>query len=247
MATTTVDAPTSEREAPEAAEQPEEVPPLHNGDRLTRKEFERRYDAMPPGVEAELIEGVVYMVASVRIQSHSEPHFLITTWLGHYAVATPGVRGGDNATARFDPDNEPQPDAALFIDPACGGQARISDDDYLEGAPELAVEVAASSAAYDLHDKKRAYRRNGVQEYLVWRTRDEALDWFVLEDERYVRLTPGDDGLIESRVFPGLCLEAEALLGGDGAAVLDAVRAGTDTEAHADFTRTLDEQRDEKA
>jgi len=242
MATTTVDAPTPERETSEAAEHTEEVPPLHNGDRLTRKEFERRYDAMPPGVKAELIEGVVYMIASVRIQSHSEPHFLITTWLGHYAVATPGVRGADNATARFDPDNEPQPDAALFIDPACGGQVRISDDDYLEGAPELAVEVAASSAAYDLHDKKRAYRRNGVQEYLVWRTREEALDWFVLDDERYVRLEPGDDGLIESRVFPGLYLEAEALLEGDAAAVLDTVRAGTETEEHAAFVDKLDEQ-----
>ena len=242
MATTTVDAPTPERGASEAAEHTEEVPPLHNGDRLTRKEFERRYDAMPPGVKAELIEGVVYMIASVRIQSHSEPHFLITTWLGHYAVATPGVRGADNATARFDPDNEPQPDAALFIDPACGGQASISEDDYLEGAPELAVEVAASSASYDLHDKKRAYRRNGVQEYLVWRTREEALDWFVLDDERYVRREPGDDGLIESRVFPGLYLEAEALLEGDAAAVLDTVRAGTETEEHAAFVDELDEQ-----
>jgi Uma2 family endonuclease len=182
------------------------------------------------------------MIASVRIQSHSEPHFLITTWLGHYAVATPGVRGADNATARFDPDNEPQPDATLFIDPACGGQASISEDDYLEGAPELAVEVAASSASYDLHDKKRAYRRNGVQEYLVWRTREEALDWFVLDDERYVRLEPGDDGLIESRVFPGLYLEAEALLEGDAAAVLDTVRAGTETEEHAAFVDELDEQ-----
>jgi hypothetical protein len=93
-----------------------------------------------------------------------------------------------------------------------------------------------------LHDKKRAYRRNGVQEYLVWRTREKALDWFVLEDERYVRLTPGDDGLIESRVFSGLSLDTGALLEGDGAAVLEAVRTGTDTEAHAAFVNELDEQ-----
>jgi len=244
MATTTVDAPTPERETSEAAEHTEEVPPLHNGDRLTRKEFERRYDAMPPGVKAELIEGVVYMIASVRVKSHGQPHALVMSWLGVYAAATPGVLAADNSTARFDPDNEPQPDATLFIDPACGGQASISEDDYLEGAPELAVEVAASSASYDLHDKKRAYRRNGVQEYLVWRTREEALDWFVLDDERYVRLTPGDDGLIESRVFSGLSLDAGALLEGDGAAVLEAVRAGTDTEAHAAFVNELDEKRD---
>jgi hypothetical protein len=146
MATTTVDAPTPERETSEAAEHTEEVPPLHNGDRLTRKEFERRYDAMPPGVKAELIEGVVYMTASVRVKSHGQPHALVMSWLGVYAAATPGVLAADNSTARFDPDNEPQPDATLFIDPACGGQASISEDDYLEGAPELAAEVAASPA-----------------------------------------------------------------------------------------------------
>ena len=37
------------------------VAPLENGDRLTRAEFERRYDAMPHVKKAELIEGEVYM------------------------------------------------------------------------------------------------------------------------------------------------------------------------------------------
>lgn len=240
---TAVEAP--QTKTPEEAEDAA-VPPLHNGDRLTRAEFERRYEAMPHLKKAELIEGKVYMIASVRLKSHGTPHSQIVTWLGNYVAATPGVIAADNASARFDPDNEPQPDAMLFIDPACGGQARISDDDYLDGAPELAVEVAASSASYDLHDKKRAYRRNGVQEYLVWRTRDEALDWFVLEDERYVQLEPGDDGHIQSRTFPGLHLDTEALLEGDGAAVLDAVRAGTETDAHSDFVRTLDEHREKE-
>ena len=234
---------TSEADVPDLEEQA--IPPLHNGDRLTRAEFERRYEAMPPNVKAELIEGVVYMLTSVRLKSHGTPHSLVVGWLSIYATATPGVIPADNATARFDPDNEPQPDALLFIDPACGGQARISNDDYLEGAPELAVEVAASSASYDLHDKKRAYRRNGVREYLVWRTRDEAFDWFVLEDERYVRLEPGEDGVIRSRVFPGLHLDVQALLEGDGAAVLDVVRAGTKTDAHSAFVRKMEERRKE--
>ena len=49
-------------------------PPLENGDRLTRCEFERRYDAMPHIKKAELIEGVVYMASPVRFKSHGEPH-----------------------------------------------------------------------------------------------------------------------------------------------------------------------------
>lgn len=46
------------------------LPPLENGDRLNRSEFERRYHAMPHVKKAELIEGVVYMAAALRFRSH---------------------------------------------------------------------------------------------------------------------------------------------------------------------------------
>lgn len=136
------------------------IPPLENGDRLTRYEFERRYNAMPHLKKAELIEGVVYMPAALRFRSHAKPHGNLIVWLGMYQIFTPGVQLGDNPTVRLDLDNAPQPDVVLLIDEQCGGQARLSQDDYVEGAPEFIAEVAASSAAIDLGDKKRAYRRN---------------------------------------------------------------------------------------
>lgn len=136
------------------------IPPLESGDRLNCYEFERRYNSMPPLKKAELIEGVVYMPAALRFRSHGQPHGNLSIWLGNYKVATPGVELGIEPTVRLDLDNEPQPDAVLLIDENCGGQARLSDDDYIEGAPELVAEIAASSVAIDLHDKKRAYRRN---------------------------------------------------------------------------------------
>jgi Uma2 family endonuclease len=125
-------------------------------ERLSRTEFERRYQAMPQVKKAEFIEGVVYVASPVRIRKHANPHGQMITWLGVYEAATPGVMLGDNPTVRLDLDNEPQPDALLRIDEAKGGQSRISEDDYIEGAPELIVEIAASSASYDLHDKRRA-------------------------------------------------------------------------------------------
>jgi Uma2 family endonuclease len=143
------------------------TPPLENGDRLTRDQFEQRYQAMPQLKKAELIEGVVYVAAALRFRSHGQPHGHLMTWLGVYEAITLGVSLGDHPTVRLDFDNEPQPDAILLIDESAGGQARLSDDDYVEGAPELVAEIAASSTAIDLHDKKRAYCRNGVQEYLV--------------------------------------------------------------------------------
>lgn len=222
-----------------ATQVPSPVPPLVAGDRLTRDEFERRYDAMPGLKKAELIEGVVYMPSPVRCGAHGDPHALLVVWLGHYWVATPAVQVLVETTVRLDLDNEPQPDAMLRIRPAAGGQSRTSADDYVEGAPELAAEVTASTASYDLHDKLRAYRRNGVREYVVWRTLDQALDWFALRGGRYEPLVPDADGLLRSEVFPGLWLDAAALLRGDLARVVSALQAGLASPEHRAFLARL--------
>ncbi len=218
------------------------VPALANGDRLTRDEFERRYEAMPHVKKAELIEGTVYMPSPVHATTHGEPHAHIMTWLGVYVASTPGVSVADNTTVRLDLDTEPQPDALLRIEEKCGGQSRISDDDYVEGPPELIVEVAHSSAAYDLHDKKRAYRRNGVQEYLVWQIEDERVDWFVLEEGAYLSLDPDENGRLASRVFPGLILDVDALLNEDLSSVLSCVQTQIGGEDHQAFVEQLDAQ-----
>ncbi len=161
-------------------------------------------------------------------------------WLLTYDAATPGVSSYDNTTVRLDLDTEPQPDALLRIEEACGGQSRISEDDYVEGPPELIVEVAHSSAAYDLHDKKRAYRRNGVQEYVVWQIEEERVDWFVLEEGAYISLSPDENGHVASRVFPGLVLDVGALLDADLSSVLSCVQAQIGGEAHQAFANRLD-------
>ncbi len=213
-----------------------EVPELQAGDRLTRFEFHRRYLAMEHVKKAELIEGVVYMPSPVRADRHGEPHFLASNWLGAYVMATPGVVAVDNATVILDDDNEPQPDLSLRIE---RGQARLDDEGYICGAPELVVEISASSASYDLHDKKNAFRRNGVQEYVVWRVDDAQVDWFVRRDGRYEVLAPSLSGVLRSKCFPGLWLDVAALLERDIARVHAKVSEGVDTPEHADFRSSL--------
>ncbi|MEK7678520.1 MAG: Uma2 family endonuclease [Verrucomicrobiota bacterium] len=214
-------------------------PPLENGDRLTRKEFERRYEAMPHVKKAELIEGIVYMGSPVRIKSHSKPHGMILTWLGAYSAATPGTDFGDNGSLRLDPDNEPQPDAYLRIEAEAGGRSQIDAEDYLAGAPELIVEVAASSASIDTRDKRHVYRRNGVQEYVVWRVLEKAVDWWELVEGEYQPLRPAAEGILESKAFPGLRLAVAPLLALDVKAVLDELQAGLQSEAHQLFAAQL--------
>ncbi len=216
--------------APESLE-----PPLENGDRLSRDEFERRYEQMPHVKKAELIEGTVYMPSPVRIDLHGQPHVQLATWLGTYSAETSGVVPGDNSTVRLDLDNEPQPDLVLFKSAASGGQARISEDHYIEGAPELAVEIVSSSRSYDLHPKKRAYRRNGVREYLAWITGEQRVVWWELKDGEYQEIPVAADGLLKSGVFPGLWLDAPALLRGDMKTVLAALRRGLDSAEHQAF------------
>ena len=214
-------------------------PPLESGDRLSRAEFERRYEAMPEVKKAELIDGVVFMGSPVRMRHHGRPHAHVLTWLGTFEAETPGVFVADNASARLNLDNVPQPDALLMIDPSRGGQAQIADDDYVEGAPELVVEVASSSVSFDLHAKLNAYRRAGVREYVVWRVLDGQVDWLVQDGGRFVPKALGDDGLHRSATFPGLWLDSAALLRGDLLGVLDVRRRGLESLEHAAFVDRL--------
>lgn len=213
------------------------IPLLESGDHLTRPEFERRYQAMPDDTRAELVEGVVYVASPVRV-THGRPHAQAITWLGVYCAATPGVDMADNATVRLDLDNEPQPDICLRIEPEVGGKSSISEDEYIEGAPELVVEIANTSAAYDLATKLSAYRRSGVQEYLVWQVYEQRIDWFQLCKGEYVSL-PAKNGLICSYRFPGLWLAVDALLQGDMPQVLATGQQGLATTEHQQFLQTL--------
>jgi Uma2 family endonuclease len=205
------------------------------GDRLSRAEFERRYERMPNVRRAELVEGIVYMPSPIRVRHHAYPQEDLSVWLGVYALETPGVKCASTPSVRLDLDNEPEPDLVLHKLPVKRGQTRISDDDYLEGAPELVVEIVGSTSSYDLHQKKEAYRRNGVCEYLAWITGEQRLVWWELREGEYKELVPQAGGVLKSVLFPGLWLDVQALLRGDGRAVMETLRKGLDSPEHREF------------
>jgi len=220
------------------------IPPLQSGDRLTHSQFMERYEAMPPHLKAERIEGIVYMAAAaLSAEHHGQPHADIITWLGVYRAATPGVVGADNSTTTLDIDNDPQPDVSLRILNSHGGRAKLGPKGYIVGAPEMIVEIAASSFSYDLGAKMNAYRRNGVQEYLVYRAYDGEIDWFVLRDGQYERLPMGNDGVYRSEIFPGLWLKGDAFIAGNLAEVLAVLQRGIATIEHGEFVKKLECQR----
>ena len=222
MSTASLSAPVA-APAPSAAlpSQAEELV-LENGDRLLASEFLRRYERMPEVKKAELIDGIVYMASPVRARRHADPDNLIQGWLFRYAALHPEAVPSTNPTISFDAEDMPQPDAVLRLATEKGG-ARIDEHSYLTGRPELIVEVAASTASLDLHAKFRVYRRHGVPEYLVWRTVEKAVDWFILDQDDYRPQAPDADGMLCSRIFPGLRLPVAALLTGDRRALIGAL------------------------
>lgn len=213
------------------------IPPLENGDRLSRPEFERRYSADSRIKKAELIEGTVYVASPLRHTQHGKPHSRIHIWLGNYQTMTPGLDLSIEPTVRIDLDNEPQPDCVLFVE--TGGNTRISQEGYLEGSPELVAEIAASSVSIDTGTKKQVYRRNGVQEYIIWQSYENQLDWFELVDGEYQSILPDAQGIMRSGIFPGLWLNINALLSGDMVAVLETVQAGVRSPEHQAFMEAL--------
>lgn len=213
-----------------------DVPPLENGDHLSRREFHRRYSAMPEVKKAELIEGVVFMGSPVSVRKHANPHADLITALGYYRAKTPGVSVADNGTLQLDEENEVQPDAMVYVPPGVG--SLTLEGEYASGRPELAAEVASSSVAMDVHRKKRVYQRHGVVEYLVWRVRDGEIDLFRMHEGEYQLVAP-QDGVLKSSQLPGLWLDVPALLNGDLAKVFATIDKGVATPEHAEFVKRL--------
>ncbi|MEZ4864354.1 MAG: Uma2 family endonuclease [Caldilineaceae bacterium] len=230
-----------ETQSPSAQKEPL---PLFAGDRLSRAEFERRYQAQSEIKKAELIEGVVYMPSPVKHKRHGNPHLYLGGWITTYLASTPNIDGSDNATVRLDNQNEPQPDLLLRIDRAQGGRSFISSDDYIEGAPELIIEIAGTSASYDMHDKKLVYARNGVREYLVVLTYEQTIRWFVLRQGEYEELQPDAAGVLRSECFPGLWLNSKAFWQNDLAGMLATLQEGLATAEHSAFVAGLGEKMD---
>jgi Uma2 family endonuclease len=212
------------------------VCPFENGDRLTQAEFHRRYEACPEGIKAELIGGIVYMPSPLR-HPHGTYHPELSGVLWLYKGATPGVEVGDNLTTILGDESEPQPDLALRILPEFGGQSRTNEDQYVVGPPEFVAEIAHSSRAIDMHQKRADYQDAGVREYLVLCVEEQELHWFHFKARR--RITANGHGIYRSRVFPGLWIDRPALLGRNTSRLVEVIHQGLASREHAAFVAQL--------
>lgn len=210
--------------------------PLVNGERMKQPEFHRRYEACPDNEKWELIGGIVYMASPLSL-THYDYDDEIGYVLGTYRRATPGTQVTHNATAIIDEESEPQPDLGLRVLPEYGGQSRTTLDDYLQGAPELLVEIAHSRRDIAMHAKRDDYQRIGVLEYLVVCWEEQEVHWSHFPSGGMVR--PNRQGVSRSRVFPGLWIDVAALLRLDSPRLMEVLQQGLASRAHAAFVKRL--------
>ncbi len=219
---------------------PYEPRELHNGDQMTQEEFHRVYEKMPDHVKAELIGGIVYVASPLGLpHGRTDPALISAMFM--YCGRTPGVEVCSNTTVKLGHRSEPQPDTFLRVLPEYGGQSRTTEDDYVQGAPELVAEVAHSSRAIDLGAKRTDYARNGVREYVVLSLVDQSVFWFDLPRGRDLQVD--SDGVLRSFSFPGLWLNVQGLLKRDAVQLMATLEQGLASPEHADFVRRLEENR----
>jgi Uma2 family endonuclease len=209
---------------------------LITGQKMDVSEFLRRWEDLPDVKFAELIDGIVHVPSPLSLD-HARHDTLIIGWLLQYAIATPGCECANNATWTM-LDNLPQPDAFLRILPSHGGQSSDKGK-YPSGAPELIVELCLTSTEVDFGPKLTLYERACVREYVTIELLRKRIVWRILEDGTYKPQARPEDGVLRSRIFPGLWLDVAAFWADDGAKMMAALKAGLETEEHRRFVASL--------
>jgi Uma2 family endonuclease len=203
---------------------------------MNQAEFHALYEQTPEGFKAELIGGIVY-VRPVRSPQHETVHYWLSAILLAYQMSTPGIEVCDNATVILDHDAEPQPDLLVRRSAKSGGTSACRADGYLQGPPELVIEIAQSRKSLELHAKLQDYRRYRVPEYLVYILDEQRLRWFDLQVSQ--ELLPDRDGILKIRRFPGLWIDQPALVSNNRTRMIATAQRGIAEPAHQVFTHDL--------
>ena len=209
---------------------------LENGDRMTQREFHRRYEDYPEDVKFELIGGTVYMTFPLR-RPHGRYHAELSGVFWLYKEGTPGVEVLDNTTMILGKESEPQPDLALRILTEYGGQSRTNKKEYIVGAAELMAEIVHAKRSIAMHEKRVDYERAGVLEYIVVCLEEYEIHWFDFQTGGELKADVG--GIFRSQAFPGLWLDGRALLAGDSRRLIEVIRSGLASPEHTAFVKRL--------
>ena len=159
------------------------------------------------GNRYEIIDGVLYIMPAPRVDHQNVVIWFLFYFRLHIELLGLGKVYGAPVDVLLPPHGRVvQPDVLLILEANLG----IVLDTHIDGAPDLAVEVASpSTRGYDRREKMDAYAASGVSEYWIAEPDSQTIEVFWLVGGRYLSqgLFTGT-ALLPSRVAPGFPVEA---------------------------------------
>ena len=154
----------------------------------------------------ELDDGVLYIMAS-GTRDHQFLMFQIARHLADY------LDGFEQPPAHFyhemttilsrELQRAPEPDIVIIRE----GRPGILDGRWVEGAPDLAVEILSTDRSRDLVRKRQIYAEAGVLEYWPIDPHNDTVTQLELRDGEYVeRAVLGADDTLTTPLLPGLSI-----------------------------------------
>lgn len=171
--------------------------------------FEKFYDTVDETTRADLLDGRIIR-DSPAIPKHAFVATWLTTLLNTYntkfdlgAVLTATV------TVRLTAYNAPEPDITFIRK----SRLAIVNDRYIDGAPDLCVEVISkSSRKYDRGRKFVLYAEHGIREYWIIDPLWNVVEFYENRDGEFVLMQPDEQGRVHSKVLSGFRLKPEWLV-----------------------------------
>src|ERR1700733_4723124 len=141
----------------------------------------------PPGVRLELVDGEV-AVSPSPAPRHSHVVVNLLTILNNHILANDLGELHQDVDTLLDNFNIRRPDILFYSTQ----NLNLIGDKFMEGPPDLAVEVISpSSATIDRKDKFTQYRKAGVRFYWIVDPQLKTIEGWELKNRRYVPIGRG--------------------------------------------------------
>ena len=178
-------------------------PKLRTGVRMSLDEFLALGET---DERLELFDGVLYVMGTP-----TKDHQFLMFWIRYYfevylnGFEIPPAEVHHDLTTILSRELQraPEPDLVVVL----SGRTDIGGVSYVEGVPDIVVEIMSTDRSHDLVFKRRIYAEAGVREYWICDPRNDTVLPLELQDGEYVErpgLTAADT--LTTPLLPGLSI-----------------------------------------
>ncbi len=166
--------------------------------------FDQFYEMADDGVKADLLDGKIIRDLP-SVPKHGQKASWACTLIKSYSDALDlGEAFVAPATVRLSKYQGPEPDV-FFI---CKGRLDIVKEKFVDGPPDLCVEVISkSSRQRDRGRKFVLYADHGVREYWLIDSLHDTVEFYENVEGEWREIKPDEQGRLHSNILPGFWLK----------------------------------------